>query len=101
MATSQNNLMTSFPAGFSAGLMVRGMPILQTQTGNVFWVDNGPLLPNVPGIAAGSDGSSTITLNSTPGKGTYNRPFASIAQALKLCGQGNGDVIFLKPGHRE
>lgn len=101
MPTSQNNLMTSFPAGFSAGLMVRGMPILQTQTGNVFWVDNGPVLPNIAGIAAGSDGSSSITLNSTPGKGTYNRPFASIAQALKMCGQGNGDIIFLKPGHRE
>ena len=101
MPTSQNNLMTSFPAGFTAGLMVRGMPLLQTQTGNVFWVDNGGVLPNVPGIAPGSDGSSLITLNSTPGKGTYNRPFASIAQALKLCGQGNGDVIFLKPGHRE
>lgn len=99
MPTSTNNLMTNFPAGFSAGLSVRGMPLLQTQTGNVFWVDNGPLPSNQVGVAAGSDGG-TLTSN-TPGKGTFNRPFASLAQALKLCVQGNGDVIFLKPGHRE
>jgi hypothetical protein len=101
MATSTNNPMTSFPAGFSAGLSVRGMPILQTQTGNVFWVDNGTGPTNVPGIANGSDGPSAAATNATPGKGTYNRPFASIANALKFCAQGNGDIIFLKPGHRE
>jgi hypothetical protein len=30
--------MTNFPGGFANGLSVRGMPLVQTQTGKVFWV---------------------------------------------------------------
>jgi len=83
--------MTSFPKGFLAGLSVRRMPLLQTHPGNISWVDNGApsILPNV--TSAGADGNP----------GTLQRPLASIAGALLRCQQGNGDIILVKPGHRE
>ena len=88
--------MTNFPSGFAAGLSLRGLPLLQTQPGNVFWVDNSPTLSggqshNPNRTVAGSD--------SNPG--TYQRPFASLYYAISQCQQGNGDIIFVKPGHQE
>lgn len=84
--------MTNFPYGFADGLSVRGMPLLQAHPGNVFWVDNA--LTNSPypnADVAGSDSN----------RGTYQRPFASLAMALSMCQSGNGDIIFIKPGHQE
>ncbi len=84
--------MTNFPQGFAQGLSLRGMPLLQTQPGNVFWVDNSSTTSISPNISvAGSDGN----------QGTFQRPFASIYGALAHCQQGNGDIIFVKPGHVE
>jgi len=91
--------MSNFPTGFLAGLTVRGMPLLQTQPGNVFWVDNSynPTgSPQSPGY-----NQTRAVGGSDKNQGTYQRPFATIAQALSVCQQGNGDIIFLKPGHVE
>ena len=81
--------MTNFPQGFANGLNVRGMPLLQMQPGNVFWVNNSTVL-NV-GAVAGSDSN----------RGTYQRPFSTIAGALAQCVAGRGDIIFVGAGHAE
>lgn len=88
--------MTNFPKGFAAGINVRGLPLLQTQPGNVFWLYNGAQSGGGPSsqaqrCSAGSDGNP----------GTFQRPLATLTQALALCQQGNGDTIVIKPGHAE
>lgn len=89
--------MTNYPLGFASGLTVRGMPLLQTQPGNVFWVDNSPI---APGGGPSSSGVRTAQ-GSDSNHGTFGRPFATLAYALSQCAQGNGDIIFIKPGHNE
>ena len=80
---------TNFPQGFAAGLSVRGMPLLQAQPGQIFWVTNSPILnPNQKG---GSDGN----------RGTFLDPFATLQNALNLCVDGRGDIIMVGPGHIE
>lgn len=80
---------SQFPGGFANGVSIRGLPILQAQPGNVFWLSNSLVVerPNV----AGADRLP----------GTFNRPFQTLAGALLQCQQGGGDVIMVKPGHRE
>lgn len=70
-----------YPNGFSNGVSVRGLPILNTYAGNVFWVDSG----------TGSNGN----------KGTFDRPFSTIDYAVGRCTANNGDIILAKPGHIE
>ena len=72
---------SNFPKGFAAGVNIRGLPLLNTYGGNVFWVDSG----------AGSNGY----------KGTFDRPFATIDYAIGRCTANNGDIIMVKPGHTE
>jgi hypothetical protein len=81
--------MTTFPKGFANGLNVRGMPLVQSQPGAIFWVSNATTL--LVGQKSGSDGN----------RGTYDAPFATIAAALSACTAGRGDIIFVKPGHAE
>lgn len=88
--------MTNFPQGFAAGLSLRGIPLIQTHPGNIFWVSNslvvsGGASHNPNRIAGGSDGNP----------GTFQRPFATLDYALSQCLQGNGDIIFIRPGHKE
>lgn len=73
--------MSHFPNGFANGVAIRGVPLLMTHPGDVFWVDSG----------AGSNGN----------KGTFDRPFGTIDYAIGKCTASNGDVIFVKPGHTE
>lgn len=73
--------MSYFPNGFRTGVAIRGLPLLQTYGGNIFWVDSG----------AGSDS----------GNGTYHRPFATIDYAIGRCTASNGDIIVCKAGHAE
>ena len=80
---------TNFPDGFANGLNVRGMPLLQMQPGNVFWVDNSTVL-NV-GANGGSDGN----------RGTYLSPFATLQYGLDSCTADRGDIIFIGAGHAE
>lgn len=80
---------TNFPQGFAAGLSVRGMPLLQSQPGQVFWVDNSPVLN--PQQKAGSDGN----------RGTFLDPFATLNYGISQCVQGRGDIIMVGAGHIE
>lgn len=74
-------LTSNYPGGFSNGVNIRGLNILNTHAGNVFWVDS----------VAGSNGN----------KGTFDRPFGSIDYAVGRCTANNGDIIMAKPGHVE
>lgn len=80
---------TNFPQGFSNGISVRGMPILQTQPGQVYWVDNTVQLN--PQARAGSDGN----------RGTYLDPFATLNFALTQTMPGRGDIVVVGAGHLE
>lgn len=80
---------SNFPQGFAYGLSVRGMPLLQMQPGQVFFVSNSTQLN--PGEKAGSDGN----------RGTFLDPFGTLAYALTQTVQGRGDIIFVGPGHAE
>jgi len=73
--------MSNYPNGFNYGVNVRGVPILNTYGGNIYWVDSG----------AGGDGN----------KGTFDLPFATLDYAIGRCTANNGDIIMLKPGHAE
>ena len=72
---------SNFPNGFANGLNVRGLPILNTYSGNVFWVDS----------STGSDGN----------KGTFDRPFSTLDYAIGKCTANNGDIIMIKANHAE
>src|ERR1035437_124003 len=81
---------SNFPQGFANGLSIRGMPLLQMQPGQVFWVDNSG--PSVQSQHSGSDGS----------RGTYNDPFATLKYGVNTaCMPGRGDIIFVGAGHKE
>lgn len=82
--------LSNYPNGFAAGVSIRGVPLIQTHPGKVFWVDNTTtsLLTNVKG---GSDGN----------KGTFNDPFSTLDYAIGQCRADKGDIIFIKPGHAE
>jgi hypothetical protein len=72
---------SNYPNGFGAGVAVRGMPLLNTYGGNVFWVDSG----------SGSNGN----------KGTHDQPFGTIDYAVGRCTASNGDMLMVKAGHVE
>ena len=78
MATARRSL-SSYGA-FADGIILRGMPLLTLYPGNVYWVDEN-----------GGGGS----------RGTFAHPVASIAEAVALCTDSNGDIIVMKPGHVE
>lgn len=81
---------TNFPYGFAHGLSVRGMPLLQMQPGQVFFLGNGPNLN--PQQRSGSDSN----------RGTFLDPFATLDFAVNTpCKAGRGDIVFVLPGHRE
>lgn len=80
---------TNFPNGFAYGLSLRGIPLFQSNPGQVFWVSNNPYV--LPDTVGGADGNP----------GTFNKPFATLQRALDLARNGTGDVIMVKPGHVE
>lgn len=69
---------TNYPNGFPDGLTVRGMSILNSYPGSVFWV-----------AASGSDGN----------KGDFDRPFGTLDYAIGRCTSNAGDIIIVKPGY--
>lgn len=81
--------MSNYPNGFTRGVILRGVPITQTQPGQVFWVYNGAALS--AGQRGGSDGNA----------GTFDSPFATLNYAITRCTANRGDIIFIKPGHAE
>lgn len=76
------DLITKYPNGFANGVAIRGVPILNTYAGNIWWVDSG----------IGSDGNN--------GKSAA-KPFATIDYAVGRCTASNGDIILVAPGHTE
>jgi hypothetical protein len=69
---------SNFPNGFPAGLTVRGVPILNSYPGKVWWVDD-----------SGSDGNA----------GDFERPFGTLDYAIGRCVADRGDIILVKPGY--
>lgn len=80
---------SNFPRGFAEGVTIRGVPLIQTNPGQVYWVYNGTAL--LPGQIGGSDGN----------KGTFDQPFSTLDYAVSRCVANRGDIIFVKPGHSE
>jgi hypothetical protein len=72
--------LSKFPNGFNSGLAVRGVTVLNSHSGDVYWVDSGGL---------------------QNGDGTFTRPFLTIDTAINHCTANNGDVIIVKAGHAE
>ena len=81
--------MSNYPNGFLDGITIRGVPILQSHSGKVFFVNNSSVLPS-NGIS-GSDAND----------GSYLRPFSTLDYAIGRCTAGRGDIILLMPGHAE
>ena len=71
-----------YPHGFKNGVSIRGLNVLNTYAGNVFWLD----------YNIGSDGND--------GK-TPERPFKTLDYAIGRCTASNGDIIMISPGHAE
>lgn len=91
MPGTQIGTSTNFPQGFANGLSVRGMPLLQAQTGKVFYVGNN-------GMALSADQRAGSDSN----RGTFLDPFATLNYAVNTaCTQGRGDIVFVLPGHYE
>ena len=87
--------MSISPSGIAAGISVGGLPLTITNPGEIFWVNNSTVLP-VRGAPGRADSGVAIT-----GKGTYNRPFATINQALAKCTALRGDIVMVMPGYTE
>ena len=66
MSTGASPTFSNFPGGFANGLSVRGMPLMQMQPGQVFYLGNGPAL--IQGARGGSDGN----------RGTFLSPYATL-----------------------
>ena len=81
--------LSHFPNGFKQGISIRGLPIVNTHPGEVFWVNNSSVLAK--GAVGGSDGND----------GSYQRPFSTIAKAISVATASRGDVILVMPGHAE
>jgi hypothetical protein len=80
---------SNYPSGFPNGLTVRGVPIMQSHPGKVFWVNNSSVLAE--GGIGGSNGNN----------GTYTKPWSTIDYAIGRCKAGRGDIIMVMPGHSE
>jgi len=80
---------SNYPNGFTNGVTIRGVPLLQVHPGEVFWVNGSSVLAK-NGVG-GSDGN----------RGTYREPFATIDYAIGKCTASRGDIIAVMPGHTE
>src|ERR1700751_5521745 len=81
--------MSNYAGGFMDGVSIKGLPILNTHPGKVFWVNNSSVI--APNGIGGSD--------SNPG--TYQKPLSTITKALSLCTAGRGDIVMVMPSHAE
>ncbi|MHB8413923.1 MAG: hypothetical protein ACYDB1_00815 [Acidiferrobacteraceae bacterium] len=72
---------SNFPNGFNFGINVRGLNILNSYAGNIWWVDS----------TSGADGNP----------GTFTQPFATVGGALTQATASNGDIVLCAPGHTE
>ena len=81
--------LSNYPNGFAGGVTIRGIPLVQTHQGRVFWVYNGSAL--LSGQVGGSDGND----------GSFNKPFSTLDYAIGQCTANRGDIIVIKQGHAE
>ena len=81
---------SNYPNGFLSGVTIRGVPITQMHSGEVFWVNNSTTVL-AKGAVGGSNGN----------KGTYTQPFSTIDYAIGKCTASRGDIIAVMPGHAE
>lgn len=79
----------NFPAGFAAGVTIRGVPVAMAHPGKVFWVSNSGVFSDRQ--IGSSDGN----------KGTYDSPFSTLDAAIGKCTADRGDVIYVKPGYTQ
>ncbi len=80
---------SNYPNGFANGVTIRGIPLLQLNPGEVFFVNNSSVLAK--GGVGGSNNND----------GTYRRPFSTIDFAIGKCTASRGDIIAVMPGHVE
>ena len=80
---------SNYPNGFLNGVTIRGVPLQQTQPGEVFWVNSTTILAK--GGVGGSDGNG----------GTYTKPFKTLDGAVGKTTASRGDIIVLMPGFTE
>jgi hypothetical protein len=84
---------SSFPNGFTQGVTIRGVPLVVTNPGKVWWLSNALTLQR--GDRGGSDGN----------RGTFQAPFSSLAGTMTAIsadgGANRGDIVIVKPGHAE
>jgi hypothetical protein len=85
---------STFPSGFTNGVVIRGLPVAIAQPGKVYFLNNSSIL--APGGIAGSDN----------GPGTWKQPYKTLAGALANTdvanfSPGRNDIIMVMPGHAE
>jgi len=71
---------TNFPNGFTGGVTVRGLALLNTYPNKLWYV--------------ASNGSEN-------GDGSFIRPYSTLEKAINAADAGKGDVIVIKAGHAE
>lgn len=80
---------SNFDSGFSGGVTIRGIPLIQTHPGAVFWVNNSSVfLDNTNGPSNGN-------------RGTFRAPFSTVQKGIDSCLANRGDIVFVMPGHNE
>jgi hypothetical protein len=74
---------SNYDKGFIDGVSIKNIPIEITQSylSNVFWVDS--------------------VTGSNSNRGTLKYPVSTLAFAISLCKENNGDLIFVAEGHSE
>lgn len=80
---------SNYPRGFANGVTIRDVPLIITNPGKVFWVNNSTALAD--GGIGGSDN----------GPGTYQKPFRTIDAAIGKCTASRGDTIMVMPGYTQ
>lgn len=80
---------SSYPNGFTGGVLIRD--ILQTDEtpSRVFWVGNNPVL------------QANETTASNSNKGTFYQPFSTIDYAIGQCEANNNNIIFVREGYTQ
>lgn len=82
-------MFSNYPNGFTTGITIRGVSLLQTHPGKVLWVGNSST--PVKGERGASNGN----------KGGFLDPFATIDYAVGQCAANRGDIIMVRPNHTE
>jgi hypothetical protein len=81
------NAFSNYPSGFSHGVTLHGLPVLNVHFGNVWWVH------------------SVSGTNTGGANGSRNQPFATLDYAIGKSGDNgganNGDIIMVGPNHAE